>query len=134
MEVAAVSLSSWEHQILGRIAEELSGADPKLASLVAGFNRLAASEEMPSRPQVGGLRRSRRPGGYRRRRRHTARTSRWLTAVWFVTTAALIAVALVLNLFGPGTGGSRGCAQPRATSCPDNGLGALSVLSLRSGS
>ncbi len=129
-----MSLSSWEHQILGRIAEELSRADPRLASLVTGFNRLAASEEMPSRPQVAGLRRTRRPGGYRRRGWHGARTSRWLTAVWFVTTAALIAVALVLNLFGPGSGGSRACTHSRATSCPGGGLGALSVLSLRPGS
>ena len=94
----AVSLSSWEHQILGRIAEELAGSDPKLKSLVTGFNRLAATEEMPPRPRVTGVRRSRRPGGYRRRTRQTARASWFLMTLWFVTTAALLAVALVLNL------------------------------------
>jgi len=129
MEVAAVSLSSWEHKILGRIAEELSGADSKLTSLVAGFNRLVAGEEMPFRPQVAGLRRSRPGGGYRRRRRHPARTWRWLTAVWFLTTAALIAIALVLNYVNPGAGANRVCAQSRAASCNGSGLGALSVLS-----
>jgi len=92
MEVAAVSLTSWERQILSRIAEELSGADSKLSSLVTAFNRLVAGEAMPSRPQIAGLRRSRPRGGYRRRR-NPSRTWRWLTAAWFLTTAALIAVA-----------------------------------------
>jgi hypothetical protein len=132
MEVAAVSLSSWEHQILSRIAEELSGADSKLASLVTAFNRLVAGEAMPSRPQIAGLRRSRPRGGYRRRR-HPSRTWRWLTAAWFLTTAALIAIALVLNLVTPGPGANRVCAQVRAASCIGNGLGALSVLSPRLG-
>jgi hypothetical protein len=129
MEVAAVSLSSWERQILSRIAEELSGADSKLASLVTAFNRLVAGEEMPSRPQVTGLRRSRSRGGYRHRRRHPARTSRWLAAAWLLTTAALIAIALVLNLVNPGPGANRVCAQSRVASCANSGLGALSVLS-----
>ena len=123
-----MSLSSWEHKILSRIAEELPGADSKLASLVAGFNRLVAGEEMPFRPQVAGLRRSRPRGGYRRRR-HPSRTWRWLTAAWFLTTAALIAVALVLNLVNPGPGANRVCAQSRAASCTGSGLGAASVLS-----
>jgi hypothetical protein len=134
MEVAAVSLSSWEHEILGRIAKELSGSDPKLTSLVTGFNRLAATEEMPSRSRVAIVRRDRRSGGYRRKKRQTVKSSWFLMTLWFVTTAALIAVALVLNLFGPGRGVGKGCAQPHAASCTDNGLGALSVLSPRSGS
>ena len=129
-----MSLSPWEHQILGRIAEELAGSDPKLKSLVTGFNRLAATEEMPPRQRVTGVRRSRRPGGYRRKTRQTARASWFLMTLWFVTTAALLAVALVLNLIGPGAGTNKGCAQPRAASCTGNGLGALSVLSPNSGS
>ena len=123
-----MSLSSWEHQILSRIAEELSGADSKLTSLVTAFNRLVAGEAMPSRPQIAGLRRSRPRGGYRRRR-HPARTARWLAAVWLLTTAALIAIALVLNLVNPGPGANRVCARSQAASCTGNGLGALSVLS-----
>ena len=129
-----MSLSSWEHEILGRIAKELSGSDPKLTSLVAGFNRIVATEEMPSRPRVAIVRRDRRSGGYRRKRRQTGKSSWFLMTLWFVTTAALIAVALVLNLFGPGSGVGKGCAQPRAASCTGNGLGALSVLSPKSGS
>jgi hypothetical protein len=134
MEVAAVSLSSWEHEILGRIAKELSGSDPKLTSLVTGFNRIAATEEMPPRSRVAIVRRSRRPGGYRHKKRQTVKSSWFLMTLWFVTTAALIAVALVLNLFGPASGAGKDCAQPRAASCTGNGLGALSVLSPRSGS
>ena len=129
-----MSLSSWEHEILGRIAKELSRSDPKLTSLVSGFNRLAATEEMPSRSRVAIVRRSRRPGGYRRRKRETAKSSWFLMTLWFVTTAALIAVALVLNLFGPGSGVGKGCAQPRAASCTGSGLGVLSVVSPRPGS
>ncbi len=123
-----MSLSPWEHEILGRIAEELSGSDPKLASLVTGFNRLVSSEAMPSRSQVPVVRRNRRRGEYRRPTRQAVRTSRLLMAVWFVTTAALIAVALVLNVFNPGSSGNRTCAQSRSASCAGNGLGALSML------
>lgn len=127
MEGAAVGLSSWEHEILGRIAKELSRSDPTLASLVTGFNRLTASETMPSRPRLPVVRRNRHRGGYRRRARH-ARTSRLLMAVWFLTTAMLIAVALVLNVFTPGSPGNRACAQSRSANCAGNELGALSVL------
>jgi hypothetical protein len=134
MEVAAVSLSSWEHEILGRIAKELTGSDPKLTSLVKGFNRIVAAEEMPSRPGLTSVRRSRKPGGYRRKRRHTAKSSWFLMTLWFVTTAALIAVALVLNLFGPGGGANRACVQARTASCAGDAPGALSVLAPRSGS
>jgi len=134
LEVAAVSLSSWEHEILGRIAKELSRSDPNLTSLVTGFNRVTATEEMPPRPRVSIVRRDRRPGGYRRKKRQTAKSSWFLMTLWFVTTAALIAVALVLNLFGPGRGAGKACAQPHAASCTGNGLGALSVLSPGSGS
>jgi hypothetical protein len=133
MEVAAVSLSSWEHEILGRIAKELTGSDPKLTSLAKGFNRIVAHEEMPSRPGLASVRRFRKPGGYRRKRRRTAKSPWFLMTLWFVTTAALIAVALVLNLFGPSSGATKSCAQTRAASCTASELGALSVLSPRSG-
>lgn len=122
-----MSLSPWEHQILGRIAEELTGSDPRLASLVTGFNRLAASEEMPPRPRLRSTER-------RRGSRHSVRASWFFVASWFLATAGMIAVALVLNVIGPGAGGNRGCAQPRSVSCTGSGLGALPVLSPGSGS
>lgn len=129
-----MSLSPWEHQILGRIAEELTGSDPGLASLVTGFNRLAASEEMPPRPRVRSIGRSRRGVRYRRGARHSVRASWFFVASWFLATIGMIAVALVLNVIGPRAGGNRGCSQPRSVSCTDSGLGALSVLSPGPGS
>jgi Protein of unknown function (DUF3040) len=124
MEGAAVGLSSWEHQILRRIAEELVGSDPKLASLATGFNRLAASEEMPPRPRLRSVRSFGQGTQYRRSRR----ASWFFMATWFLTTAGMIVIALVLNLVGPATGSIRGCAQPRAASCSGKGMGALPVL------
>jgi hypothetical protein len=129
MEVAAVGLSPWEHQVLGRIAEELTGSDPKLASLAAGFNRLAASEEMPPRPHLRRVRRSRRGARNRPATRHSARASWFFATAWFLAAAGMIALALVLNLLVPGTDGNRGCAQSRAVSCAGDRLGALPVLS-----
>jgi hypothetical protein len=128
MEGAAVGLSSWEHQILRRIAEELVGSDPKLASLATGFNRLAASEEMPPRPRLRSGRRSRRGTRYSWSTRRSRRASWFFMAAWFLTTAGMIVIALVLNLVGPATGGIRGCAQPRTASCSGKGMGALPVL------
>jgi Protein of unknown function (DUF3040) len=123
-----VSLSPWEHQILRRIAEELAGSDPKLASLATGFNRLVASEEMPPRPRLRSVRRSGRRTQYRRSTHHSRRASWFFMATWLLATAGMIAIALVLNLVGPATGSTRGCAQPRSASCTGKGLGALPVL------
>jgi hypothetical protein len=134
MEGAAVSLSPWERQILSRIAEELTGADPKLASLVTGFNRLAASEGMPARPPLRSARRSRGGIRYGRRSPHSVRASWFFVAAWFLATTGMIAIALVLNVLGPGSDGNRGCVQPRAASCTGKGLGALAVLSPGPGS
>jgi hypothetical protein len=47
MEVAVMSLRAREQQALDSIEDGLSGADPKLASLLATFARLTAGEEMP---------------------------------------------------------------------------------------
>jgi hypothetical protein len=48
MEVAVVSLSVREQHALHGIEDRLIGSDPKLAALLATFNRLASDEEMPS--------------------------------------------------------------------------------------
>jgi hypothetical protein len=128
MEGAAVSLSPWERQILSRIAQELTGADPKLASFLTGFNRLAAGEEMPARLPLRSARRSRGRVRYGRRSRHSARAAWFFVAAWFFATTGMIAIALVMNVLGP-RASDRGCAQPRAVSCTGKGLGALAVLS-----
>ena len=44
-----VSFTELETQALGCIADGLAGADPRLASMLAIFSRLAAGEEMPAR-------------------------------------------------------------------------------------
>jgi hypothetical protein len=44
-----MSLTQPETQALGAIADGLAGADPRLASMLTIFSRLAAGEEMPAR-------------------------------------------------------------------------------------
>lgn len=46
MEVAAMSLSAREEQILGSIEDGLACSDPKLAWMLATFTRLASGEEI----------------------------------------------------------------------------------------
>jgi hypothetical protein len=63
-----MSLSAWEQQALDSIEDELAGADPKLASLLATFARLASGEEMPVREKI--RKQSLRRGNVRRPARH----------------------------------------------------------------
>ncbi|HYB49104.1 MAG TPA: hypothetical protein VED20_17395 [Streptosporangiaceae bacterium] len=55
-----MSLNQPETQALGSIADGLAGSDPRLASMLTIFSRLAAGEEMPAREKT------------RARRRHVA--------------------------------------------------------------
>ena len=47
-----MSLSAREQHALDCIADELSGTDPKLASMLTAFTRLTAGEEMPARESI----------------------------------------------------------------------------------
>ena len=47
-----MSLTEPETQALGAIADGLAGADPRLASMLTIFSRLAAGEEMPARAKT----------------------------------------------------------------------------------
>ena len=47
-----MSLTQPETQALGAIADGLAGADPRLASMLTIFSRLAAGEEMPAREKT----------------------------------------------------------------------------------
>src|SRR5262249_54850123 len=47
-DVMTMSLTEPETQALGAIADGLAGADPRLASMLTIFSRLAAGEEMPA--------------------------------------------------------------------------------------
>ena len=123
-----MSLTQPETQALGAIADGLAGADPRLASMLTIFSRLAAGEEMPAR-QTTRVRRG-RPAAPRPRRarpyprRGTARPQPrrlhprlgWQQArlvVAAVISAALVAVALALTASGPRT-----CARPMRSACP----------------
>ena len=47
-----MSLSAREQHALDCIGDELSGTDPKLASMLTAFTRLTAGEEMPTRESI----------------------------------------------------------------------------------
>lgn len=133
-----MSLSPREHEILGRIASELTGSDPKLASLAAGFNRLTAGEEMPSRRPLAGVRhrgRPRRRARYRRRTRHSVRASWFFAALWFLTSLGMIVVALVLTFVTPAAASTRDCSQWwAAVSCAGTRSATVPGSPARSGS
>ena len=44
-----MSFTGLERQALGSIADGLAGSDPRLASMLTIFSRLAVGEEMPIR-------------------------------------------------------------------------------------
>jgi hypothetical protein len=114
-----MSLSAWEQQALESIKNGLSGSDPELTALLSAFNRLASGEEMPERENIQA--RSRR--ALRRLCRARRRTSlkqpgqrprfqRTFLLLWLLTTAAMIAIALVLSTGDQGT-----CTETVAMVC-----------------
>ena len=122
-----MSLNQSEAQALGSIADGLAGSDPRLASMLTIFSRLAAGEEMPAREKTR-VRRGRPPARPRRARRHPRRGTalpqvrrlyprlgrqQAILLLWAVTTAALLATALLLN-----TSGHSACIQSIGTTCP----------------
>jgi len=123
-----MSLNQPETQALGSIADGLAGADPRLASMLAIFSRLAAGEEMPAREKTRARRR--RPAARRPRRAapHPSQDTAFSQArrryprrgwpqamlvLWAVVSAALLTVALALTASGHTT-----CARPMGTVCP----------------
>ena len=123
-----MSLTEPETQALGSIADGLAGADPRLASMLTIFSRLAAGEEMPARQQTRvrrGRPAARRPRRARRHprlgtafphpRRRYARLG-WqqgMLVLGAVISAALLTAALALTSSGPKT-----CARSMVTACP----------------
>jgi hypothetical protein len=110
-----MSLNGPQMQALGWIEDSLAGSDPRLASMLNIFSRLAAGEEMPAGEKIR-VRRA-RPAAPRpsRARRHP----RWgialpqprrlyprlglqqaMLLLWVVISAGALAVALVLNSSG----------------------------------
>ena len=127
-----MSFTELERQALGSIADGLAGSDPRLASMLTIFSRLAAGEEMPAREEIR-VRRG-RPAAHRprRARRHPRRgiafpqpRRRYARLGWpqallvlgAVIAAALLTAALALTASGPTT-----CARPVGTACPSPSL------------
>jgi len=90
-----------EMQDLGGLEEGLAGSDPRLASMLNIFSRLAAGEEMPVREKIR-VRRGRPAAHHPRRARRHPRLGlqQAMLLLWVVITAAVLAVALVLNTSG----------------------------------
>src|SRR5215813_6022984 len=123
-----MSLNQLETQALGAIADGPAGSDPRLASMLTIFSRLAAGEDMPARQKTRVRRgrpaahRPRRARRYPRRgtaspqaRRRYARLG-WQQAMLLlgaVISAALLTAALALTASGHTT-----CARSMGTACP----------------
>jgi hypothetical protein len=110
-----MSLNGPQMQALGWIEDSLAGSDPRLASMLNIFSRLAAGEEMPAGEKIRVTRGRAAAPRPRRARRHP----RWRIALpqprrlyrrlglqqamlllWVVISAGALAVALVLNASG----------------------------------
>jgi hypothetical protein len=111
MEVAVMSLSAHERQALDGIADQLAHSDPRLASLLATFNRLASGEEMPTGEKVIAA------------RRPPLRRARWVyERLGFQRTALLVSlvlgVALVLFALAANHGTTgRACTASWTVTC-----------------
>jgi hypothetical protein len=100
-----MSRADWERQALNSIQSVLGHTDPKLASQLAGFSRLASSEEMPAHERV---RSPLRHPPYRRSRRRREKApyrgrglQRAAILTWLLTSVTLITVAVILSNGGP---------------------------------
>src|SRR5215471_15595035 len=122
-----MSLTEPETQALGFIADGLAGSDPRLASMLTIFSRLAAGEQMPIREKTR-VRRGRPPARPRRARRYPRRGIAFpqprrryarlgwqqaMLVLWTIISAALLATALALTASGHTT-----CARSMETACP----------------
>ena len=122
-----MSLNEPQKQTLGWIEDGLAGSDPRLASMLNIFSRLAAGEEMPVREEIRVPRGRPAADRSRRARRHPrggtvfpqARRlyprlglQQAMLLLWVVISAGLVAVALVLS-----TSGHTGCIQSMGTAC-----------------
>jgi hypothetical protein len=96
----------WEHQALDSIQSALGHTDPKLASLLVTFSRLAASEEMPAHEKVRSplghppRRHRSRPRRGKAPQRHRS-LQRAAILTWLIATTAMITVAVILSRGGP---------------------------------
>jgi hypothetical protein len=142
MDVTMISLTKPDKQALDHIQNGLAGSDPRLASMLTIFSRLAADEEMPAREKIRVQRGRPAAHGPRRARRHPhrgtvlpqprrlyARLGRQqaMLLLWAVISAGLLSVALVLNTSGHNTSCIRSmgtaCSSPLSGSGPGSTFG-----------
>jgi hypothetical protein len=106
MEVPVMSPAGWEYQALDSIQSALCHTDPKLASLLATFTRLAYSDDMPAHETAPSPLRHpphrRRPRPRRAKPPHHHRNpQRAVILVWLIASIAMITVAVILSRGGP---------------------------------
>ena len=96
----------WEGQALDSIQSVLGRTDPKLASLLGAFSRLASSEQMPAHERVRSP--LRHPPHRRRSPRRRGKApyrgrgpQRAAILTWLLTSVTLITVAVILSNRGP---------------------------------
>jgi hypothetical protein len=115
-----MSLSAWEQQALDSITDRLAGSDPELATLLTGFTRLAAGEEMPPRERIrADSRRAIRCSRCKRRhprgdevRRPAGRMSRRLGFQW---AALLLSLLIAVTVIAVTTALNHGKSQGQCT-------------------
>jgi hypothetical protein len=101
-----MSPAGWEYQTLDSIQSALGHTDPRLASLLATFTRLASSEQMPAHEKVRSplrhppRRRRSRPRRAKAPHRHRS-LRRAAVLTWLLTSIAMITVAVILSRGGP---------------------------------
>ena len=107
-----MSPAGWEQQALDSIQSALGHTDPKFASLLATFSRLASSEQMPAHEKVRSplrhpphrrrARPRRRQASHRHRHRHRHRSLQRATVLTLLLTSiAMITVAVIFSRGGP---------------------------------
>jgi hypothetical protein len=135
-----MSLTEPETQALGSIADGLAGADPRLASMLTIFSRLAAGEDMPAREKTRARRGRPAAPRPRRARRHPRRDTarpqarcrhrlgrqQAIVVLWAVISAALLTAALTLTASAHNT-----CARPMGTACPSPSIPQHAAISGR---
>ena len=131
-----MSFTELKRQALGSIADGLAGSDPRLASMLTIFSRLAAGEEMPAREKTRA--RCRRPAAHcpRRARRHPRQgtASPQPPPVRAAGLAAGHAVAVGRHLrrtapprWSSTASGPTTCARSMGTACPSPSITRMSA-------
>jgi hypothetical protein len=89
-----MSPSAWERHALNSIKDELAGSAPELAAQLSAFTRMASGKVMPKQERITA------------RHRVRQRLGAWgptVLMLWALTTAALIAVVVVIGAGHRGT-------------------------------